>query len=162
MMAAIAIPSLIAARRSSFETAGAANLRAYATAQTMYIKTDWNNDGKREYAHPFTNLYSDASTGNTMQMHKYIDMGMNSAAGPTGVPKQGYLFQDCKTIGGKPIDWTQDYAMCAIPAAYGRTGTRVFIISSDGIPYGKDLGPGATFVDDFPANPAAAGWMEAE
>jgi hypothetical protein len=160
MCTAIAIPSMMTARRSSFEVNGMCCLRACATAQTMYIKTDWDGNGKKEYAFPFTNLYQDASCGG--KEHKLIDRGFADAAGPAGAPKMGYLFQDCKTIGGKPIDRTKDYALCAKPAVYGRTGCRTFIVSTDGMVWGKDLGSGATFVDDFPADPKAAGWSEAD
>jgi len=160
MLALVGIYGMAPHRHGGYDTAGAANARAYACAQTMYVMTDWDGDGKKEYAHPFTNLYVDASAGNkNLQL---MDQGFYAAAGPAGVPKQGYLFRDCKTIGGKPIDWTTDYALCAVPAVYGRTGFSTFIISSDGRAYGKDLGAGATFVDDYPADPAKAGWVEAD
>jgi uncharacterized membrane protein len=159
---ALVVPMTITSghRGINYDMGAAANLRACATAQTMYAKTDWNGDDKKEYAHPFTNLYADASAGN--KEHKLIDRALRDAAGPAGQPKVGYLFQDCRTIGGKPIDWTTDYAMCAMPAAYGRTGRRTFIVGTDGRVLGKDLGKGTKFVDDFPADPEAAGWQEAD
>jgi hypothetical protein len=165
IVAVVAIPKIRAAQQTAqqerqlkIDRAGAANLLAYATAQVMYFKTDWNGDGKKKYAFPFTNLYVDASAGN--KRHRLIDAGFSAATGPTGIPKLGYLFREPKTIGGQPIDWTRDFALCAIPAANGHRMT--FIVTTDGIVYGKDLGPGTTFLDDIPADPVAAGWVEAD
>ncbi len=66
-----------------------------------------------------------------------------------------------KTIGGKKINWVDDYALCATPAKYGVTGRRTFIINTSGTVWGKDLGK-SEFVKDFPAKPQTQGWEIAE
>jgi hypothetical protein len=156
----LGILDVVAKNQSGIDISGAANLRAYATAQEIYRKTDRDGGGTRGYAHPFARLHSDTDKGGQMLM--LIDRGFVAAGGPAGRPKHYHLFQECRTIGGRPIDWTTDYAMCAIPAPYGKGGRRTFIVSTDGVVWGKDLGKGTKFVDDFPADPEAAGWQEAD
>ena len=71
------------------------------------------------------------------------------------------FFEDMTTIGGRPIDWEKDFALCATPAVYGQVGYRTFIVMTNGTIFGKDLG-GSEFVDDYPADPCAEGWIIAE
>jgi hypothetical protein len=170
IIAAIAIPSLIAARRNSFDTAGAANMRAYATAQTMYIKTDWDGNGSKEYAVPFTNLYIDASCGN--RMHKLIDRGFYEAIVPTAL-KQGYYFGDLVSIAGVPLMANTGYGLCGAPGSYERSGTRLYVIQLDGRPTytdaaniqaGLSTGQAVNLIVDYPSNAqmAAQKWIEAD
>lgn len=141
IIAAIAIPSLIAARKNSYDTAGAANMRAYATAQTMFIKTDWAGTG-RTYAQPMTSLYQLPAAIQNGKVIALIDKGMNDAwagiaAAPAAaaIPKQGYVFG-----GDDPTTttFTADYYLCAVPKAYDRSGTRLYVINVDGRPMCKD------------------------
>jgi Protein of unknown function (DUF2950) len=134
-------------------------MRSYCSAQTMYKRNDWDGDSTMEYAAPYATLCAQLDTDGTQI--QLIDSAFAAATGSKGTPTHGYLFKDMKTIAGKPIDWTNDYAMCAIPAIYGRTGYRTFIVATDGTIYGKDIADGA-FVDDYPADPTAAGWIIAE
>ncbi|HOX08275.1 MAG TPA: DUF2950 family protein [Planctomycetota bacterium] len=168
IIAAIAIPSLLAARRSSQETVGVASCRAYSMAQVMYKKNDWDGDKVLSYAAPNANklsgpsfyvLYATPDPGGTPV--GLLDGVMANASSPLAA-KQGYYFTDMKTVGGQPINWVNDYALCASPAIYGRTGYRTFIVSTDGTVYGKDLGAGAPPPTDYPANPMAEGWIIAE
>jgi type II secretory pathway pseudopilin PulG len=146
IVAAIALPSLMHARGAANETAAVANLRAYASAQAMYQRTN------RTYADQLPKL---AAGG-------LADPRLIAAYGSAGSPKNGYLFSEPKTIGGQAIDFKVDFALCAVPAKYGAGGRRAFIVGSSGLVYCKDLGPGGTFVDDFPADPATAGWLPAD
>jgi prepilin-type N-terminal cleavage/methylation domain-containing protein len=129
VITAILIPCLAMARISAYNAAGAANMRAYAYAQTMYIKTDYDGGGTKEYAVPFTNLYIDASQGN--KMIGLIDKAFYEATEP-GRSKQGYYFSDLATIAGVAICPAGDYGLCGAPAAYRRTGTRIFVVISGG------------------------------
>jgi hypothetical protein len=168
MIAAIAIPSLIDARRSSFETCGAANLRAYATAQTMYIKTDWDGDGQKTYAVPFTNLYLDASVAPPKEQ-KLLDKGFADATLATRL-KQGFYFADLATNAGVPINPAADYGLCGAPGAYDRTGTKIYVICVDGRPMGTDApnvaayqaGQVVLLINDYPpaATITAQKWSE--
>ncbi len=132
--------------------------RAYAEAQFMYKKNDWDQDGKLTYAPTFPLLHTTPDeNGVPIQ---FIDAAF-AGAGPGGAPKHGYLFRDMVSIAGQPIDWEKDCALCATPAVHGRTGYRTFIVKADGTVFGKDFG-GSRFVDDFPADPTAEGWIIAE
>ena len=163
VMMAIVVPSMLRARQGSLEANTIGSCRAYASAQIMFHRSDWKGSGTPgvlEYATPYTLLSTQKdNTGNPIDL---IDSTFAAAQGPNGVPKHGYLFQDMQTMGGVKINWVDDYALCAIPAQYGKTGRRTFIINTMGTVFGKDQGPGGTFVTDFPANPVAQGWIIAE
>ena len=163
IVAAIAIPSLLAARRTTLETNSVGSCRAYAEAQIMFHRNDWvgsGTPGVTEYATPFTLLNTQVDgTGVPIQL---IDSAFAAAAGPAGAAKHGYIFQDMGTIAGVAINWIDDYGLCGIPSTYRRTGYRTFIVSTNGTVFGQDLGPGAGFVVDYPANPTAALWLIAE
>jgi hypothetical protein len=160
IVAAIAIPSLLAARRGSLETNAVGSMMTYCAAQTMFKRQDWDSDGELEYAKPYALLYSAAGPDGTPVM--FIDQAFAAAAGAAGMPKHGYVFSEIETIGGQPVDWTTDFAFCALPADYGRTGYRTFIVKTDGTVYGMDQGPAGTFVTDYPADPWSEGWILAE
>ncbi len=159
IVAAIAIPSLLAARRTSLETNAVGSCRAYAAAQTMFHRNDWDGNGVLEYAPDFTALYSTKDAAKTPI--DLIDAAFAAARGPKGPPKHGYVFYNMKTIGGKKINWVDDFALCAVPAVYRRTGYRTFIINTNGTVFGMDTG-GNKPVFDYPANLVAAGWIIAE
>jgi len=84
-----------------------------------------------------------------------------AARGPDGEPEFGYRFLECARVGGKPINWAKDFALCATPANYGETGRRTFVVRADGVVWAKDLGR-AEFVEDFPADPGAEGWEKVQ
>src|SRR4051812_35976348 len=50
IIAAIAIPSLLRSRMAANETAAAAACKAYAEAQEIFRRTDYDKDGVLEYA----------------------------------------------------------------------------------------------------------------
>ena len=160
IIAAIAIPSLLAARKASLETNAVGSMRTYCSSQTMFKRNDWDGNGVLEYTKTFTALSTQLdANGESLQL---IDAAFAAAKGKAGVPKHGYVFEDMKTIGGKKIDWTNDYALCGMPAAYGRTGYRTFIVWTNGTVFSKDLGAAGKFVTDFPKDPAKEGWLIAE
>jgi len=167
IVAAIAIPALVGVRETAKAASTEANavgaMRACAEAQVMFHRNDWvgsGTPGVLEYATPYTLLNTQVdATGQPIQL---IDSALAAARGPNGTPKHGYLFRDMQTIGGVKINWVDDFALCAIPAQYGRTGRRTFIVSTNGTVFGQDQGPTGTFVDDYPQNPTVAGWIIAE
>ena len=173
IIAAIAIPSLLAARRSSLETNAVGSCRAYCSAQSMYHRNDWEAMqpgpgvvGALEYARPFTwlNRQLDGS-GVAIQL---IDTAFRNASvsdpPATGTaPKHGYIFDDMTTIGVAAIDWLNDYGLCGTPSVYGRTGYRTFIVSTNGTVFGLDQGVSGIVVV-YPADPSLAvpAWIIAE
>jgi hypothetical protein len=136
------------------------NLLAYSTAQTRYIMSDWHGDGKRKYASSMQDLWIDSATGKQINL---IPRAFADAHGASGAPWMGYRFMECKTIGGKPVDWSSNFALCATPAEYGALGKHTLLISSRGRTermvdvWGKDMGR-SQFVGDFPAEPQSEGW----
>jgi len=158
IIAAIAIPSLLAARRNTLETNAVGSCRAYASAQTIFKRNDWDSNGVLEYARPFTLLNTQVDkTGQAIQL---ID-GAFAAAIVATAPKHGYWFADMATVGLVAIDWVNDYGLSTTPAIYARTGYRSFIINVNGTTFGQDLGA-AVQTADYPANPLTAGWIVAE
>jgi len=148
----------LAARRSSLEANAMGTCRAYAVAQDMYKRHDWDGDGKLEYAHPFALLNATRDgTGPPIQL---IDDAFALATSPA-TPKHGYWYRDCQTIGGLPIDWARDFALCATPSIYGRTGWHTFMVSTDGRVWSRDLGRSA-YLADFPWHPQRDGWWDIE
>jgi len=136
-------------------------MRSYASAQSMYHRNDWDGDTELEYATPFPRLNTDVDgAGTPIQL---IDTAFAEATGGADrKAKRGYTFRDMKTIGRKPINWADDYALCAVPLIYGRTGYCTLIVSTNGTVWCKDRGKGAGFVDDFPRDPVKAGWSLSE
>jgi hypothetical protein len=154
----IAADLLVARRGVALEINAMRSCQAYAKAQATYHRNAWAKDDKLTYATPFNllNTQRDSTGKPIMLLHSAIA----SAMSPSG-PRHGYYFADMETIDGKPIDWAKDFALCVMPARYGRTGYQVFIVKTDGVVWCQDLGK-SEFVSDFPADPAAAGWHIAE
>ncbi len=145
-------------RISRNEIGAVGSCRAYAEAQCM-SRSGSGDLPYVDYCHPYTELVTrKGRDGKPMEL---ISRGLAAGRGLQGVPHHGYLFQDLKTIGGKPIDWVDDFGLCATPAKHGVTGRRTFILDTKGTVWGKNLGK-SDFVKDFPANPQAAGWRIAE
>jgi hypothetical protein len=130
--------------------------RAYCSAQSMFKHYKVNKGG--EYAHPFPLLHSTPDArGNPLSL---IDEWFAGAT-RTGEPKHCYHFEDMRTIAGQPIDWKNDYALCATPANHGPNRRFTLIVKTDGKVWAKDFGR-SEFVTDFPANPWQAGWRDPE
>ena len=132
---------------------------AYAAAQTMFHRNDWDGNGVMEYATPFSELSSTKDAdGNPIQL---IDKAF-AAAVDKEHPKHGYIFRDIKDFDNKvAVDFVNEFALCATPAEYGKTGRRTFVISTNGTVFAKDLGK-AAFVEAYPADPQMGGWQLAE
>jgi hypothetical protein len=140
------------------ELRAAGSCRAYAEAQTIFKRNDWDGDGVLSYAKDYRALANTKDgQGQPLQL---IDGAFAAAAGAKGTPKHGYVFQDMKTIAGQAIDWNNDFALCATPAEYGKTGKRTFIINTNGTTFAKDTGGKPVF--DYPKDPVKAGWKIAE
>ncbi len=163
IVAAIAIPSLMRARRTTLEVNSVGSMRAYAEAQVMFHRNDWPGSGTPgvlEYATPYT-LLSTQVDANGLPID-LIDAAFAGAAGVGAPPKHGYVFKDMATIGGVPINWVDDFGLSGLPSTYGRTGYRTFIINTQSTVFGTDQGRGGTFVADYPNDTVAAGWIIAE
>jgi Protein of unknown function (DUF2950) len=160
LVALSAILMAFTSRRGSLETNAIGSCHVYCSAQTRFKRTDWDKDGVLEYSSDFTLLHS--QPGNNGDPIDIVDVAFAATRGLAGKPKDGYLFLEMKTIAGKPIDWTTEYALCAIPAVYGKASRRTFIVSAVGTVWAKDIGGAAGFVTDFPADPIEDGWHIAD
>jgi Protein of unknown function (DUF2950) len=152
---------LLTRRRIAQNEAGVVRfMREYVTAQREFNKNDWDADGDLEYAVPYKLL--------TTQLEGHAPTSLippiasdRPKPGLLGVPSPGYDYVDMSELHGKSIDYNRDFGLCGTPADYGKTGRRTFIVKTDGVVWGKDLGK-SEFVRNFPADPKAEGWSKVE
>ncbi len=147
------------AMRAHLEINSVGSMRAYAEAQAMFHSERFQRGGTLGYATPYTLLKSHLDgSGQSIDL---IDTAFAAAEGPGAPPKHGYVFLDMKTIGGEPINWVDDFALCGTPARYGKTGCRTFIVKTGGTVWGKDLGE-SRLLTDFPNDIESQGWKKVE
>lgn len=150
------LPSLVRSRASTNSTAAAASCKAYAEAQEIYHRNDYDGDGVLEYAQSFKGNYSlyerTAGAGDLA----LLDRAMAAAEGPPGIsPKAGYVFKILKAQGPAAYggaksylvpnaaggtDMTGGYALIAQPTQYDVTGCGCFMINQTGTVFESDLG----------------------
>jgi type IV pilus assembly protein PilA len=123
IIAAIAIPNLLASRRAANESSAIASIRTIGTAQATYLSTAGNNTG---YA-------ADLPALKTAGL---IDSVLGSA---TGV-KTGYTFVGASAAGSVTYTTTAT-------AVSGNTGTRSFFSNETGVIRAK-TGAGAAVGDN--------------
>ena len=106
-------------------------LHAIAHAQESYRRLKGGNT----YARSFKLLHEKAEGG-----IKLIDQRLAEA---NHRPRAGYLFLDIALDeAGKPIDPKEDFAVCAFPIRYKRSGRNTFFVASEGTVYMRDaVGP---------------------
>lgn len=132
IIAAIAIPSLLAATKTSNETAAVGTLRTYAASEVMYKKIN----------HTYGTL-AQLGAGNLLAAD------VVAAIGAGGTPKQGYLFFDLAVV-----DPNTEFAAGASPSS-ATAGSRSFVVETDATVYG-----GPAVVGAAPAK--GAGWTVAD
>ncbi len=111
IVAAIAVPNLMEARKASNEAAAISNLRQIHVAQEMYRDQDKDYDTRLDFAPDLTTL---------LETNALIDEVF-----ATGT-KQGYLFR--KTFADE-----FSFTAGAEPVLPGRTGDRYFLIDDLGV-----------------------------
>ena len=149
---------IVRARRQAAEDRIVRQLKAYCQAQYAFHRESRTGSGKLDYVRDYRTLvgFQDAPEDS----RKLLDAAFAAARGPDGAPKHGYLYREMRSIMGLPINWQGDFAICAIPAKYGETGRKTFIMKTDGDVWSRDPGK-AEFLEDFPSDPAKAGWQTA-
>jgi type IV pilus assembly protein PilA len=165
IIAAIAIPSLLRSRMAANSTAAAAACKAFAEAEEIYHRTDYDADGVLEYCTKMTGATSLAT--NAGIEIALIDRAFANAETQTGTPKAGYVFT-VLTTQTLPVarlfvtnsNMTLGYAFSACPAAYDSTGRDSFMISNAGTIYQSDQGTGSVLQTTF--NPVAPTWTPTE
>ena len=117
IIAAIAIPNLIASRRAANEGSAQSSLRTIHSAQVVYQSTA----GAGAYAADLLTL-----RGETL-----IDVSLGSGT------KSGYDFAIIEQSGTGSAAVFGAYAFPVVTGGISQTGTRVFGTSEDGIMYGE-------------------------
>src|ERR1700681_2385353 len=113
IIAAIAIPNLLASRRASNEGSAQSSLRTISSAEATYL----NTSGAGSYG----------TLGNMMATNV-----VDSVLGQADVTaKSGYLFT-VNPVAGTPAQYWA-FALPATTSGVGATGTRRFAISEDGV-----------------------------
>jgi len=120
IVAAIAIPNLIQARKHGNEASAIGQLKTLNSAQTLFREGDKENDGTLDYG-------SLSDMGQTGLVDSVLATGR----------KQGYIF----TCQQSPLTPEFLWFATASPAAPGSTGDRWFATNHSGVVYCSDLGP---------------------
>ncbi|HLX60082.1 MAG TPA: DUF2950 family protein [Planctomycetota bacterium] len=174
IIAAIAIPNLLRSRMAANETAAVAACKAFATAEDIYRRTDYNKDGILEYAQALSgnnSLYENTAGAGDIAL---VDRAFANAEGQplgTAVPKAGYVFmvltsQGANASGGARsfLDgngtMTLGYGLSAVSNQYDGVGRNAFVISNSGTIYQKDRGSSVT-AQEANFNPDST-WVIAE
>lgn len=130
IIAAVAIPNLLASRRAANESSAISSLRVYHGAQITYQASVGNGSFAGSSAALNTQAFSDLSS------YRMIDTVLG------GGMKNGYNFigaQVPRNAAG-PAQFT-GYAYPVTPTGGARSGTRVFSLLTDGViftgPYGS-------------------------
>jgi len=101
IIAAIAIPNLLRSRMAANESSAIAACKTYAEAQDIYLRTDYDQDGVKEFCQHLKGtpssifgLFSDGTSGPNGQL-QLIDAAFANAEGAPGAatPRAGYVFQ---------------------------------------------------------------------
>ena len=137
IIAAIAIPNLLAARRSANEGSATSAMRILHSAQTTYQATVGNGS--------FAASMAALGTGGL------IDRTLSSAGASTSPDKSGYYFTTAPiVVSGAPdrFNITGDPLVSTATSTVTGTGTRQFGMTNVGAIYAKvALGPSVPFTD---------------
>jgi hypothetical protein len=142
---------------ASHQTAAAAACKAYAEAQELYRRTDYDGDGVLEYALTISGKFGlREAEVKAARKTEYVDEAFALAEGEPGTAQArfGYCFkvltaQGPDATGGARSyvtahpggeSMTLGYALVAYPAYYDVTGRDTFIINNNGTIFQMDFG----------------------
>ena len=138
------------------------NLYSIAAAQTRYIKTDWDGDGKRVYAKYYTHLWTSVDTAGRPLRLDLIPRKLAFASQPARAI-DGYWYLDLHDrvlpLSGRldPLDYEKEWAVLAIPLTDGQNEMLHFLADSSGRIYYKY----ARYVpEQYVDDRAAKGWQQ--
>jgi prepilin-type N-terminal cleavage/methylation domain-containing protein len=135
IIASIAIPNLLASRRAANEGSAQSSLRTIHSCELTYQATTGRGD------------YGDL---NALRLDVLTDNVLGSGA------KSGYTFESTPTAPGVRPALFYATASPTIPAGMGRTGTRRFGITEDGVMRGDTGGGLAAYTDEVAVRNAPA------
>jgi type IV pilus assembly protein PilA len=116
IIAAIAIPNLLASRRAANEASAISSVRTIGSAEATYSSTSTSGG------------YASAATLNSGGL---IDGALYAATNGSSNPKSGYLFAITLGSGTNPTS----YVSGAAPSTSGTTGSRFFTSDQAGVIY---------------------------
>ena len=145
-------------------------LKGYCRAQSIFHGKDRDDDTKLEYSWDMRELVNIEKKGRKApaeppegeaaeEPKPLVGREFAAARGDDGKPYMGYRFREMQTIWGIRINWTGDFALCATPAEYGKSGRRTYIVKTDGDVWWKDLGE-SRFLKNYPQNLEDEGWKK--
>lgn len=132
IIAAIAIPNLLASRRAANEGSAQQSLRTMSSAEATYQSTAGNG------------IYGSLADLGSQRLIDSVLAGSGTTA------KSGYLFTVTPDAGPPATFWA--YAVPSLTSGVGQTGTRRFAIQEDGVLRGDTT-------MSAPGNAAAVGLM---
>jgi prepilin-type N-terminal cleavage/methylation domain-containing protein len=154
IIAAIAIPSLLRSRMAANQTAAAAACKAFAEAEEIYRRTDYDRDGILEYAQTIggNNSLVELTAGSGDLTLLDASFARAEGTGSAATPKAGYVFRVLTRQGinapggarsyivvvGANSNMTLGYALSAVPGSYNSTGRDSFIINNGGTIFQRD------------------------
>ena len=149
LVAAIAIPNLMATRIPSNESRAIAWLRACVAAQREFRKADRYGIGRKVYANPkdgggFRDLYHIGYDGKSVPEKPVPHLIWETCANadislPDLHPIAGHAFADITGDASGPYDYAKQHGLCAVPYSYGRAGRNIFIVDHRGRVYQRDV-----------------------
>ncbi len=154
IIAVIAIPNLLRSRMAANESAAVANCKAFAEAEAVYRRTDWDKDGILEYTQRLKGAYSlfekTVGAGDVQLVDKRLAQAEGQPGG-SAIAKAGYFFQvltgqGTNSPGGAKnyftgTDMTLGFGLSAVPASWDTSGRNSFQINNTATVYQKDRGP---------------------
>ncbi len=150
---------LTAARLQANEIRAFTQLKSIAEAQAKYIQTDWNRDGKKEYAMFFVHLWTSVSLRGDPIPVNLIPRELAFAM-EDSLTVDGYYYMDLRKRGLegnvlREIDYEKEWAIAAVPGTAGRTGVLSFIVDQSNVIY---VTPRVHSRREYPYEPEGGGW----
>lgn len=147
------------------EEAALLNMKRISHAQEVYHQTDWNEDGCTSYAMFLVHLWGTLDGHSDPVPSRLIPRELGFAMAASN-PIDGYFFVDLheRSNAEDPgsgtatdrLDPEKEWAVMALPAAYGRTGSTAFLVTQKGTIFAKDAAIESGTL--LPRDPAAMGW----
>ncbi|RKY08217.1 MAG: hypothetical protein DRP66_05035 [Planctomycetota bacterium] len=140
------------------------NLRRISQAQEKYKQTDRDGDGKKKYAKFFTHLWRCVNIQSEATTIKLIPKDIAFAVAPS-FAIDGYYFINLysRALSAKgqtrKLDYEKEWAVAAIPADPGNTGSLIFIADNSSDIFMKKYTEIPSY---YPHDPHSNGWTKIE
>lgn len=135
IIAAIAIPNLLASRRAANEASALGTMRIIASSEATYQSTAGLGS------------YGDLAA---LATHRYVDQVVAAATVGGGTPKSGYLFAATRinTVNAPAFDAIAQPAVHVSTSIISATGSRSFFVNEAGVMFFNNTGSAPTCTGD--------------